>query len=263
MILLFILIGHGKLNLIKTYETLNSYEPQISLSPSYIDFTECPYMWPYCTQPLYYTGLPIIVNITILNGMSAKGKIIERPRWEPFLMDNGNYLNLTITYSETLWPWSGYMAIGITVSEECREWEGIAQGQVVLIVESVVRQKTQSNDNVAKILTSEVKFPIKVKIVPTPLRKQRILWDQFHNLRYPPGYFPRDNLKLKEDPVSLIFFPVFMKQILKKLNSWIGMQITYTQISKTFMNIYEILGILLKFSDTHSNVLMQKTMVLF
>jgi membrane-bound transcription factor site-1 protease len=196
-----IVVGYGKLNLIKAYETLNSYTPQISLSPSYIDFTECPYMWPYCTQPLYFTGLPIIVNVTILNGMAVRGKIIERPRWEPFLMDNGNYLKLTITYSETLWPWSGYMAIGIMVSEECQEWEGIAQGQVVIKVLSKKARSNHDDEDEKNILTSEVKFLIKVKIVPTPLRKQRILWDQFHNLRYPPGYFPRDNLKLKEDPV--------------------------------------------------------------
>ena len=31
---------------------------------------------------------------------------------------------------------------------------------------------------------------------------KRILWDQFHNLRYPPGYFPRDNLRMKNDPLD-------------------------------------------------------------
>lgn len=35
-----------------------------SLSPSYIDLTECPYMWPYCTQPLYYSAMPTIVNVS-------------------------------------------------------------------------------------------------------------------------------------------------------------------------------------------------------
>ena len=36
-----------------------------SLSPAYIDLTECPYMWPYCTQPLYYGGMPTIVNVSM------------------------------------------------------------------------------------------------------------------------------------------------------------------------------------------------------
>lgn len=43
-------------------------------------------------------------------------------------------------------------------------------------------------------------MPLKVHIVPTPPRSKRILWDQFHNLRYPSGYFPRDALDVKDDP---------------------------------------------------------------
>lgn len=44
------------------------------------------------------------------------------------------------------------------------------------------------------VLSSTVTFPIKIKVIPTPPREFRILWDQFHSLRYPSGYFPRDNL---------------------------------------------------------------------
>ena len=33
-----------------------------------------------------------------------------------------------------------------------------------------------------------------MRIVPTPPREKRILWDQYHNLRYPGGYFPLDTL---------------------------------------------------------------------
>lgn len=51
-------------------------------------------------------------------------------------------------------------------------------------------------------ITSTVKLPIKVKIVPTPPRSKRVLWNQYHNLRYPPGYFPRDNLRMKNDPLD-------------------------------------------------------------
>lgn len=56
--------GHGKVDLLRAYQILRSYRPQASLSPSYVDFTECPYMWPYCSQPLYHTGMPVIVNVS-------------------------------------------------------------------------------------------------------------------------------------------------------------------------------------------------------
>ena len=42
-------------------------------------------------------------------------------------------------------------------------------------------------------------LPLKVAVVPTPPRDKRILWDQFHSVRYPPGYIPRDSLDVRSD----------------------------------------------------------------
>ena len=63
-------LGAGRLDLLKAFQALTSYTPQVTLVPNYIDMTECPYFWPYCTQPIYYTGMPTVVNVTILNGKS-------------------------------------------------------------------------------------------------------------------------------------------------------------------------------------------------
>lgn len=49
---------------------------------------------------------------------------------------------------------------------------------------------------------SEVRLPLTIKVTPRPPRHKRILWDQYHSLRYPPGYIPRDNLKIKTDPLD-------------------------------------------------------------
>jgi membrane-bound transcription factor site-1 protease len=182
--------GQGKLNLLGAYELLAEYKPQVTLTPSYIDLTECPYMWPYCTQPMYYTQMPTIVNVTVLNGMSVNGIFSERPEWQPFMTENGNCLNISIEHSAYLWPWSGYMAIYLSVTEECEMFNGMAQGQIVLTIKDTF------------LMSQVVKLPIKARIISTPPRKQRILWDQYHNLRYPPGYFPRDNLKIKNDPLD-------------------------------------------------------------
>lgn len=67
---------------------------------------------------------------------------------------------------------------------------------------------TLLQSEVGRELTSTVKLPIKVKIVPTPPRSKRVLWDQYHNLRYPPGYFPRDNLRMKNDPLDWYASPL-------------------------------------------------------
>ncbi|XP_026166979.1 membrane-bound transcription factor site-1 protease-like [Mastacembelus armatus] len=169
-----------------------------SLSPSYIDLTECPYMWPYCSQPIYYGGMPTIVNVTILNGMGVTGRIVDKPIWQPYLPQNGDHIDVAISYSPVLWPWAGYLAVSISVAKKAASWEGIAQGHVMVTVAS----PAENDSKVGGELTSTVKLPMKVKIVPTPPRSKRVLWDQYHNLRYPPGYFPRDNLRMKNDPLD-------------------------------------------------------------
>ena len=36
-------------------------------------------MWPYCTQPLFHSAMPVIVNCTVLNGLSVTGTIVDQP----------------------------------------------------------------------------------------------------------------------------------------------------------------------------------------
>ena len=45
--------GFGKINMVAAYEALSLYKPRASVIPASLDLTECPYMWPFCTQPLY------------------------------------------------------------------------------------------------------------------------------------------------------------------------------------------------------------------
>lgn len=187
--------GHGKLNLLKSMKILSDYTPKATLSPSYLDFTE-DYMWPYNTQSLFYTSIPIIANVTILNGMGVSGRLIYRPTFQPYRHQNGRLLNVSISYSEVLWPWSGWLGIHIAVNKEGEHFEGIAEGQITLTVQSPAQFDETEPRN------STVVFPIKVNIIPKPPRAKRILWDQFHSLRYPPGYLPRDNLKIKSDPLD-------------------------------------------------------------
>jgi membrane-bound transcription factor site-1 protease len=72
--------GAGKLNLVRAFSMMREYMPQASLFPSYLDLTECPYFWPFCTQPLYFTAMPVIFNVTVLNGMHSSGIISKKVR---------------------------------------------------------------------------------------------------------------------------------------------------------------------------------------
>ena len=166
--------GAGKLDLLRTYQTLTTYTPQVSLSPSYIDTTECQYFWPYCTQPLYHGAVPTVVNVTILNGLGVSGRVVGSPVWHPYTPQQGHHLRVAVTFSAHIWPWAGWLALHFSVAPEAREYEGVAQGELELTVES---------PGPGGAVSSTVRLPVRVKIIPAPPRHRRVLWDQFHNLR--------------------------------------------------------------------------------
>lgn len=105
--------GYGKLNILKSMKIMSEYTPRVTLSPPYLDFTE-DYMWPYSSQSLFHTSAPAIVNVTILNGMSVTGRLINKPTWHPYSSQHGDLLNVSISYPEVLWPWSGWMGVKIS-----------------------------------------------------------------------------------------------------------------------------------------------------
>ena len=55
-------------------EVLKQYKPRASVVPAELDFTDCPYMWPFCRQPLYANAMPLMFNATVLNGMGLIGE---------------------------------------------------------------------------------------------------------------------------------------------------------------------------------------------
>ena len=78
--------GAGVLNLIRSYEYLTTeFRPHVSFFPSALHFSQddCPYAWPYCSQPLYTGAIPIVANVTILNSLAVASSIVGTPRWQP------------------------------------------------------------------------------------------------------------------------------------------------------------------------------------
>ncbi|CDS43691.1 membrane bound transcription factor site 1 [Echinococcus multilocularis] len=185
--------GAGLLNLRNSIDIMRRLKPQASLWPSYLDFTECPYFWPYCSQPLYASGIPVVVNVTIVNSMGVHGRIVDRPVFHPHLNGDGGgvLLDIGVTFSRDLWPWTGYLALHISVRDTPRAatFRGLAEGWISLKVESD-DPKTQTT------LSTELKLALRVPIIPTPKREMRILWDTFHNIRYPAAYVPADDLTM-------------------------------------------------------------------
>ncbi|KAH3757854.1 membrane-bound transcription factor site-1 protease [Pelomyxa schiedti] len=174
--------GSGKINLHNAFENTKKFQPHLSLSPSVLDLTDCPLMWPYCSQPMYYSAMPVVANVTILNSNSVVG-FVKETAWHPGI--HGDLLEISVTNSLDIWPWSGWLGIRMRVTPLGATYEGSAEGVLTVTVSS-----PSQNGNTEE--RHSVNLPIRVNIIPTPARHTRILWDQFHSLQYPLGFFPRD-----------------------------------------------------------------------
>ncbi|KAG0631776.1 hypothetical protein M758_1G278300 [Ceratodon purpureus] len=184
--------GAGRLNLLKSYEILATYKPRVSILPSALDLTDSPYAWPFWRQALYAGAMPLIFNATILNGMGVVGYIDTKPTWEPFEA-SGSLLDIQYTYSDVIWPWTGFLGLHLRVKPEGTRYQGTIEGKISF---SVVSPPARGESSPRKW---DCELPLKVSIIPTPPREKRILWDQFHSVRYPPGYIPRDSLDVRND----------------------------------------------------------------
>ncbi|PPR80813.1 hypothetical protein GOBAR_AA39903 [Gossypium barbadense] len=183
--------GAGRVDL-ESYEILKSYQPRASIFPSVLDYTDCPYSWPFCLQPLYAGAMPVIFNATVLNGMGVIGYVHSPPIWHPS-NEEGNLLSIRFTYSEVIWPWTGYLALHMQIKEEGAHFSGVIEGNVTVRVHSPPAQGERA------VRTSTCVLKLKLNVVPTPPRSKRVLWDQFHSIKYPPGYIPRDSLDVRND----------------------------------------------------------------
>jgi membrane-bound transcription factor site-1 protease len=190
--------GAGKIDLENAGRILSSYptKGRASLVPGTLDFTDCPYMWPHCTQPLYHGAMPFMFNATIVNGMGAVGWIEKPPTFTRASDDDlSEHLDVRFAHSETLWPWTGFLAMYVRVKASGKELAspGIARGTIAFTVAS------PPGAGEREVRTSDVAVPVTFHIAPTPPRERRLLWSQYHSVRYPPGYVPRDNLDAKAD----------------------------------------------------------------
>ena len=59
---------------------------------------------------------------------------------------------MAFSYSSVLWPWSGYLAISISVTKKAASWEGIAQGHVMITVASPAEAEVSAQQEVLVFL---------------------------------------------------------------------------------------------------------------
>ncbi|KAL0410658.1 UNVERIFIED_CONTAM: Subtilisin-like protease SBT6.1 [Sesamum latifolium] len=72
-------------------------------------------------------AMPVIFNVTILNGMGVIGYVESPPVWHPS-SEEGNLLSIHFTYSDVIWPWTGYLALHMQIKEEGVHFSGEIEG---------------------------------------------------------------------------------------------------------------------------------------
>ncbi|CAM9984101.1 unnamed protein product [Scytosiphon promiscuus] len=188
--------GAGVLDVAEASRLLGSYTPRASFLPPELDFTD-PYMWPFSRQPIYHGAQPVIFNVTIANGMGVAGSITSLTWTEEQSVgaasgggdgDGDDVLDVRAEFSEILWPWSGFLAVSLSVSESGRDFQGLVFGELKATIQS------DPGPGETQPRSTNAVLPITVSVVRTPDRSRRLLWDQFHSVPYPPVYAPRDYL---------------------------------------------------------------------
>lgn len=159
---------------------MTTYKPHITTFPSDLNLSDCTYMWPYCAQPLYYSSMPIVLNVTILNPISVQGYIYK----EPVFYTKSNILNVTFSYHELIWPWTGYLGVHVNIAKPA-VGRNIESGIIHLYI--------MTKENGTEV-AHEITIPLSINVIPTPNRAKRILWDQYHNIQYPLSYIPSDTI---------------------------------------------------------------------
>ena len=183
--------GAGHVNLLRSVSIARNYKPKVTCFPSALDLTDEHYMWPHAQMPLYATSMPLRLNVTILNAFSATGYVAEGPTWQP---SNalGESLRFRFDYSEIIWPWAGWLGLTVYVDDSISSSVLSGGSQVA---EGTIVFKVLSDPHPGELGHSlfEVKLPFKARVVATPPRAKRILWDDYHNIQYPPLYVPIDD----------------------------------------------------------------------
>ncbi|KAF6150650.1 hypothetical protein GIB67_022262 [Kingdonia uniflora] len=177
---------------LESYEILKRYRSRASIFPSILDYTDHPYSWPFSRQLLYAGAMPVIFNATILNGMGLIGYVEGQPTWHPN-NDEENLLSIHF-YSKIIWPRTGYLALHMQIKDEGAQFSRLIEGNVTVNIFSPPPpgEKGQQRQRTCVI-------QLKLKVVPTPPREKRIHWDQYHSIKYPPRYIPRDSLEVRND----------------------------------------------------------------
>lgn len=182
--------GAGLFNLKKAFEFFDSYQEQMTVFPQSFNLSNNYfYNLPYSNQPLYKNSMPNIFNITLLQGISNVNNIVlEAWEWN----DNstiGKVIQIDIETNlhqeQNNSSYFYFLGFFLNIIQDYN------YDKNVVMIKGNINLKLRINQTIAVILKVDFVFDW----IDTPSRMKRLLWDQFHNMKFPESnYIPRDSL---------------------------------------------------------------------
>lgn len=130
--------GAGMMRVEAAIEYMRKTGPHVSAWPSSLNLTDCPYMWPYCEQPMYAGAMPILINVSLINSMGVTGKVHRPCEWVP---DDPAVAPMLVeckfpSRDDDMWPWVGWVGLSITIASNASDFAGVVSGTVKILVTS-------------------------------------------------------------------------------------------------------------------------------
>ena len=132
--------------------------------------------------------MPFAVNFTVFNSFSIHSKL-KTATFYPTNNVQPDMLQLSYKPSTVFYPYSGYFSLLFEVLKPINITT-IITGKIVLVFEFF--------DSIQLSSKTSVQIPIKIKVIRTPDKSKRILFDQFHSISYPILHIPIDDLSKTE-----------------------------------------------------------------
>ena len=181
--------------------------------PSALRLEQCKLFWPLCRHPVYATGMPVVLNLTVVNPSSLAATLTETA-WQvtgvshgdaqlsttdaAFFADN---LEIGVEASTRVYPYFGWLSLSVTLARRPKTLTDAAgaraakPGEGGFVVRGLFTAVLRPERGRARKLLLDLSF----RVIDTPPREKRVLWDVFHSMQYPPAYIARDDLSRTSD----------------------------------------------------------------
>lgn len=167
--------GAGALNIHKFISLVHEFESKVTSWPSSLDLFASQYYGNW-SRGIIKSSVPFVFNFTLLNSVEKYSKIAQVPTVT--LKDHETNARFEFEYPKHFGPYVSYLTVRIYLNSS--KFDKL-EGKISVKIEQSSRY------------LEELTIPFVIPVIESH-DLPRVLFDEFHSLQYPFGYFPADSL---------------------------------------------------------------------